>query len=117
MRGADGNMHISIHYASYEEKGSDVNLASHVLIDILEKRVDAAVVISNDGDLRHPLVFARTRVPVGLINPSRRPTSQMLKGEMSDGVGGHWWSRLTAIDFKQNQLPMTVGNETRPTGW
>lgn len=117
VRGADGNMHISIHYASYEEKGSDVNLASHLLIDILEKRIDAAVVISNDGDLRHPLKFVRTRAPVALINPSRRPTSQMLKGDTRDGVGNHWWSRLADVNFKQNQLPAKVGNQYKPQGW
>jgi hypothetical protein len=33
-----------------EEKGSDVNLASHLLIDGFRARYDLAVVISNDGD-------------------------------------------------------------------
>ncbi|MGD8166690.1 hypothetical protein ACEXOS_005665 [Herbiconiux sp. P16] len=41
--------------ARREEKGSDVNVASHLLIDVLEKRVDAAVVVSNDSDLWHRL--------------------------------------------------------------
>jgi hypothetical protein len=35
-----------------EEKGSDVNLASHLLIDGFRARYDLAVVISNDGDLK-----------------------------------------------------------------
>ena len=38
-----------------DEKGpSDVNVASHLLIDIHSQTVDAAVLISNDGDLRLP---------------------------------------------------------------
>ena len=34
--------------ARREEKGSDVNVASHLLIDVLNGVVDAAIVISND---------------------------------------------------------------------
>src|SRR5262245_7677464 len=37
-----------------EEKGSDVNLASHLLIDGFRARYDLAVVVSNDGDLKDP---------------------------------------------------------------
>lgn len=45
--------------ARREEKGSDVNVASHLLIDVLTERVDAAVVISNDSDLAYPVAYAR----------------------------------------------------------
>jgi hypothetical protein len=45
-------------------------MSSHLLVDVLTGVIDAAVVISNDSDLRFPVQFARTRVPVGLINPS-----------------------------------------------
>ncbi len=34
-----------------EEKGSDVNLASYLLLDAFRKESEAAVVISNDSDL------------------------------------------------------------------
>ena len=37
-----------------EEKGSDVNLASHLLVDGSGARYDLAVVISNDSDLKEP---------------------------------------------------------------
>jgi uncharacterized LabA/DUF88 family protein len=40
--------------ARREEKGSDVNVATHLLHDVLRGEVDAAVVISNDSDLRLP---------------------------------------------------------------
>jgi hypothetical protein len=42
-----------------EEKGSDVNLASHLLIDGFRARYDLAVVISNDSDLKEPVRFVR----------------------------------------------------------
>ncbi len=38
-----------------EEKGSDVNLATHLLIDGFSDRFDAAVVVTNDSDLKNPM--------------------------------------------------------------
>jgi NYN domain len=54
-----------------EEKGSDVNLASYLLIDGFRARYDMAVVISNDGDLKEPIRFVRydLKAPVGVLNP------------------------------------------------
>ena len=54
---------------NWEEKGSDVNVATHLLLDVLGGAVDAAVVVSNDSDLELPLRRVRERVPVGLVNP------------------------------------------------
>jgi hypothetical protein len=44
-----------VSYAHREEKGSDVNVASHLLIDVFTGRIDAALVVSNDSDLSYPL--------------------------------------------------------------
>jgi NYN domain len=57
-----------------EEKGSDVSLASHLLIDGFRARYDLAVVISNDGDLKEPVQFVRDDLgaPVGVLNPHPR---------------------------------------------
>lgn len=54
-----------------EEKGSDVNLASHLLLDAFKQACDIAVVISNDSDLRVPIRIAEQElgVRVGVINP------------------------------------------------
>ena len=38
-----------------EEKGSDVNLATHLLYDGFRNDYDIAVVISNDSDLLEPI--------------------------------------------------------------
>jgi hypothetical protein len=106
-----------VSYAHREEKGSDVNVASHLLVDVLTGEVDAAIVVSNDGDLQFPIRYARTRVPVGLINPTDGHTAGVLRGAPSDGVGGHWWQKLTAEDFREAQLPDPVQGLTRPAGW
>jgi hypothetical protein len=38
-----------------EEKGSDVNLATHLISDAYEGRLEAAALISNDSDLLAPV--------------------------------------------------------------
>lgn len=100
-----------------EEKGSDVNVATHLLADVLQKRVDSAIVVSNDSDLALPIRIARDQVPVGLINPNVKQLAGALKGRPSDGVGGHWWRRLDPRDLLECQLPNEVMGITKPSGW
>ncbi len=38
-----------------EEKGSDVNLAAHLVCDAFQKRFEVAVLITNDSDLAEPV--------------------------------------------------------------
>ena len=54
-----------------EEKGSDVNLACELLIDGFKGNYELAVVVSNDGDLKHPVHHVRHELglPVGVLNP------------------------------------------------
>lgn len=100
-----------------EEKGSDVNVASHLLVDLLTDKIDAAVLITNDSDLRLPAKRARGHLPLGTVNPRGTPTAQGLQGQPNDGAGGHWWYSLTANDFRSCQLPELVGGHRKPAGW
>jgi hypothetical protein len=100
-----------------EEKGSDVNVATHLLWDVLLGQVDAAVVISNDSDLTLPLAKARGRVPVGLINPTSRQIAGALRGELGAGAGRHFWRDLTTRDFTRHQLSDPVGVHSKPSDW
>ena len=54
-----------------QEKGSDVNLATFLLLDAFRQESDIAVVISNDSDLKEPIrvLIEELGVPVGLVNP------------------------------------------------
>jgi hypothetical protein len=106
-----------VSHAYREEKGSDVNVASHLLLDVLGGMVDAAIVISNDSDLRFPIQQARERVPVGTVNPSSSRLAGALKGDPGEGVGGHWWTQLTATDIRDHQLPDPCGGFSKPTPW
>lgn len=103
--------------ATWEEKGSDVNVASHLLVDVLTDAADAAVVISNDSDLRWPVQEARRRVPVGLVNPGGGYLAGSLSGSPTAGVGKHWWRTLQAADFRAHQLPNPAGGKRRPLDW
>jgi uncharacterized LabA/DUF88 family protein len=54
-----------------EEKGSDVNLATYLLLDAFQRDCDVAVVISNDSDLMLPIELAQSvlGIRVGVVNP------------------------------------------------
>lgn len=64
-----------------EEKGSDVNLASHLLADAFRGDAEAFVLISNDSDLMEPLRIVRHELGkvVGLLNPQPRQSRAMLR--------------------------------------
>ncbi|MXW42984.1 MAG: NYN domain-containing protein [Acidimicrobiia bacterium] len=100
-----------------EEKGSDVNVASHLLIDLHTDKIDAAVLITNDSDLRLPAQHARKHLPLGTVNPRGKPTTQALRGQPEDGTGNHWWYSLTANDFRSCQFPKAVGEYQKPANW
>lgn len=100
-----------------EEKGSDVNVATHLLSDVLMDEIDAAVVISNDSDLQLPVRQARMRVPVGVVNPSVNRMAGALRGDATTGAGRHFWRQLTASDFTSHQLPNPAGKYRSPSGW
>ncbi len=60
-----------VEICSTEEKGTDVNLASYLLVDGVDGDYEQAIVISNDADLALPIgmVRGKLRFPVGIVNP------------------------------------------------
>jgi uncharacterized LabA/DUF88 family protein len=113
----DSDNLVVVSHERKEEKGSDVNLASNLLIDLLTDKLDAAVVITNDTDLAFPINYSRQLVPVGLINPRGSKTPTDLKGSPTEGVGNHWWYTLKAEDLLSAQLPDEFEGLTRPGQW
>jgi uncharacterized LabA/DUF88 family protein len=59
-----------------EEKGSDVNLATHLLYDGVKKDYDIGIMITNDSDLLEPIKIIRNELglQVGVINPQKNPS-------------------------------------------
>jgi len=66
-----------------EEKGSDVNLATHLLHDAHRNAFTLAIVISNDSDLVEPIRIVRSELGkrVGVFNPQkqRHPSVELMK--------------------------------------
>ncbi|WP_122232762.1 NYN domain-containing protein [Pseudomonas syringae] len=62
-----------------EEKGSDVNLGVHLVRDALLKRMEHAVVITNDTDLCEPLriVVEDAGLPLTLLSPVPKPAKNL----------------------------------------
>ena len=100
-----------------EEKGSDVNLASHVIRDAFQKVFDVAVVVSNDTDLVEPIriVTQELGVPVGIICPKRdgSPPSQPLAQVAS------FIRHLRVKHLRSSQFPLRIPgtNIQKPPSW
>jgi hypothetical protein len=54
-----------------EEKGSDVNIATYMLVDAFRKDCEQLVVVTNDSDLAEPvrIINKELNIPVGIFNP------------------------------------------------
>ncbi len=61
-----------------EEKGSDVNLATYLLVDAYEHDFEVAVVITNDSDLAEPINIVRRRLNHNVTVLSPRGQSRTL---------------------------------------
>ena len=63
-----------------EEKGTDVNIAAHLINDGHKKEYEVAVMVTNDSDLSEPIKIVRLELglPVGILNPHKIPTSWAL---------------------------------------
>ena len=100
-----------------EEKGSDVNIAAHLINDGYKKRYEAAVIVTNDSDLLEPIRIVRVELglPVGVLNPHKNPTSRVLARQASfvrqirQGV-------LAASQFP-DVLTDTHGEFYKPASW
>ncbi len=63
-----------------EEKGSDVNLATHLVHDGHLDRFDLAVIISNDSDLLEAVKIVKSLgKQVGVLNPHPNPSRVLMR--------------------------------------
>jgi hypothetical protein len=102
-----------------EEKGSDVNLASHLLVDAFNGEFEQAAVISNDSDLGWPVRYVRETVgkPVVVLNPSMHRNRHLTP----DGTPPNEDRRIGLAELAVGQLPLVItdgkGKLHRPPGW
>ncbi len=101
-----------------EEKGSDVNLATYLLVDAFRQDADAFVVISNDSDLTEPIRIVGHELGkvVGILNPQRHPSRALLSckptffKQIRGGV-------LAASQFPAQLTDAAGTNITKPANW
>lgn len=100
-----------------EEKGSDVNLATHLLNDAWLDAYDCAVIVSNDSDLAESLRLVKhqsTKI-VGIVTPgapARRTSRELLRH--ADFVRP---VRPRALELSQLPSPIPGTRIRRPDMW
>lgn len=108
----------SVEVLKPEEKESDVNLASRLLLDGFRDEYDTAVLITDDSDFVGAIRVVREelkkRVVVVKVRPTRRSVLKNHVDSMYDGGQKKF--------FAENQLPVSVkvrtGNTVvRPASW
>jgi len=99
-----------------EEKGSDVNLASHLLRDAYLKRFEVAVLITNDSDLAEPvrIVAQELKLPIGILNPHQFHSRELRQYAT-------FIKRIRQGELASSQFPPTLtdrkGTFSKPIGW
>jgi uncharacterized LabA/DUF88 family protein len=122
-----------------EEKGSDVNIATYMLVDAFRGDCDQLVVVTNDSDLAEPvrIINKELRVPVGIFNPQTddtairrarvsgkplrpaRPSIELKKfakfhrNITSEGPGSH----MALSQFPPSLIDAQGRTITKPVGW
>jgi NYN domain len=100
-----------------EEKGSDVNLSTFMLLDAFDKDYELAVLISNDSDLLLPVEVVRNRLAltVGVLNPHPKNPSVVLQR------AAHFFRPIRQGPVSASRFPATLtdaqGTFTKPPGW
>ena len=98
-----------------EEKGSDVNLAVHLLNDSWLDAYDCAVVVSNESDIAEAMRLVRKHHAkrIGLITPgSAKPSRELM---VHADFSRH--TRSNALQRSQLPDPIPGTNIRRPVPW
>lgn len=100
-----------------EEKGSDVNLATQLLIDSFKDHYEVAAVITNDTDLVEPIRFVTQEMKkvVGILTPVPNPAKSL--AAVASFVHHIRESHLAASQFPE-QITLKNGRVIRrPETW
>lgn len=105
------------HVYKVQEKGSDVKLATQLLLDAFDEKADAQVVVSSDSDLAFPIRVATARfgAKVGIVYPRDERT------KLFESSGVSFSLYLRPAYAARNQLPEVVQTAKRavrrPARW
>jgi uncharacterized LabA/DUF88 family protein len=100
-----------------EEKGSDVNIATHLINDGYKGQYKVAIIVSNDSDLVEPIKIVRQELnlPVGILNPIPTHPSHELR-KYATFVKPIRQGVLSVSQFP-TQLYDSFGNFYKPPSW
>ena len=102
-----------------EEKGSDVNLATTLLVDAFDGDFQQAVIVSNDSDLAYPIEVVRKKfgLPVIVLFPcsgSRKPSYHLSQVASASPLINP--AHLAAAQFA-NPMNDAIGQFHKPPSW
>lgn len=110
-----GNQCARVRILSTEEKGSDVNLAVHLLNDAWLDLYDCAALVSNDSDLAEALRLVRLhhRKKIGVITPHAKQQSRELL------CHADFIKRIRHGALRASQLPNPIPGTAicKPASW
>jgi uncharacterized LabA/DUF88 family protein len=111
---ADGSGSVEV--IDMKEKGSDVNLATELLVDGFTNAYDVAVVVSNDSDLVAPIRAVRAKLgkAVGIINPHQRQSVELRRSASFIKEVRTW---TLADSLLPSVLHDANGEIHKPDGW
>jgi uncharacterized LabA/DUF88 family protein len=113
---ASGDLPIVARIVKTEEKGSDVNLAAHLVRDAFTNRFDEAAVLTNDSDLAEPLriVTQEAKKPLTLISPVAKATDGLKRFAT---YVRHVGTRAGACQFPDTVTTANDQTITKPLDW
>jgi uncharacterized LabA/DUF88 family protein len=107
---------VDIYATTAEEKGTDVNMALHLLNDAHNHKFDIAVIVSNDSDLSEAvkIVTQELKLKVGIINPYEKFNQQLsryatFKKKVREG-------QITSSQFPHS-IKDSIGVIVKPQSW
>jgi hypothetical protein len=102
---------------TWEEKGSDVNLAARLLMDAVAEDFEQALVVSNDSDLTEPIraIKQHFNLPIVDVSPYDTVTNKLRKAASSRAI-------LDKSLLASCQLPITLKDKkgrmiSKPDAW
>jgi len=113
---ADPKQYVEVH--DTEEKGSDVNLASHLLVDGFRRKYDLALVLSQDTDLLEPIRMVKNdlKLKIGVLWFDQSKPGRKFQ-ENSDFIRHVDLARLRRCQFPNPVTTASSEKLFRPASW
>ena len=102
-----------------EEKRSDVNLATRLLVDAFNEDFEKAVIVTDDSDFVEPIRYVRERLgsEIVIFNPARRERNNTDLAKAASNVYAISPEHLAASQFPHELVDATGRTITKPRNW